>query len=337
MATISINDWPTRYGPGVIRWACGQVSDYVVLTSPSAWRAVADQFAHEPKAVEFVISQEQSEVDAMAARLPPAAHVVGAGGGMALDMAKYVAWKSGARLWLAPTIVSTGSVFQSGFPMRKQGKLDVIPQTVAPRAVLFDTEVIAAAPPHLNAAGMAECICWLAQIAAWRWWSDQGLAGKAWDQAAVDETESWVADCVAAYVDDLDGQGRPGPLAVRVCAEVNRQRHELKLAKLDVGHAIDHLFENTFTWVHGRHMLHAEGVALGTLINNALCGHGFAEARKLLDACGGRYLPQQIGCNWDEIESTLAAIPDHCDHLQWGTCILHHMSADCRALRRLIC
>ena len=337
MAITPIKDWPTRYGPGVIRWACGQVKDYVVLTSPSAWRAVSDQFAHEPKAVDFVTSQEQSEVETLLAGLPRAEHVVGAGGGMALDAAKYVAWKNGGVLWLVPTVVSTGSVFQSGFPMRKQGKLEVIPETVVPRAVLFDTDVIAAAPPHLNAAGMAECICWLAQVAAWKWWCDQGLPGEAWDPAAVDEAESWVEDCVAAYVNDLDEHGRPGPDAVRVCAEVNRQRYELKLAKLDVSHAIDHLFENTFTWVHGRHLLHAEAVALGTLMNDVLCGCGFEQSRKLLDACGTRYLPKQIGCDWDEIESTLAAVPDHCDHLGWGTCILHHMSADCQALRRMIC
>ncbi len=337
MAIIPVNDWPTRYGPGVIRWACGQVKNYVVLTSPSAWQAVSGQFAHKPEAVEFVASQEQSDMESLLDRLPPTEHVVGAGGGIALDVAKYVAWKNGGVLWLAPTVVSTGSIFQSGFPLRRNGKLHLISETVAPQAVLFDTDVIAAAPRHLNSAGMAECVCWLAQVAAWRWWCDQGLPGKTWDQSAVDEAEKWVDDCVAAYVNGLDKQGRPGPDAIRLCAEVNRQRHELKLAKLDVGHAIDHLFENTFTWVHGRHMLHAEAVALGTLMNNILCGCGLDRARKLLDACGTRYLPEQIGCNWDEIQSTLAAVPDHCDHLGWGVSILHHMKIDCRELRRMIC
>lgn len=88
-----------------------------------------------------------------------------------------MAGQTGATFISIPTIVSTGTVFQSTFPARREGKLYLVAETVVPLHTLFDTDIIHAAPAHLNAAGMAECVCLLAGVASWRWWCEQGLDG----------------------------------------------------------------------------------------------------------------------------------------------------------------
>ena len=123
-----IKDWQAEYGPGVIARHCASLDDYVVLTSPSAWNAVRKEFAHEPRFVEFVTSQEECYNQSMLMRLPQAAYVLGIGGGKALDASKLAAWKKHAKLILVPTVVSSGSVFTTGFPLRREGKLFIIPQ-----------------------------------------------------------------------------------------------------------------------------------------------------------------------------------------------------------------
>ena len=336
MSTTAPKDWNIQFGPRVIESHCGLIDDYVVLTSPSAMTAVRDQFRHEPKAISYVTSQEQDQNEALVQSMPQAKYVLGIGGGMALDAAKYVASKLDADLITIPTVVSTGAIFQAGVPERYQGQLKEIPDLKVPEFVLLDTDVIRAAPPHLNSAGMAECICWLSSLASWRWWCEQGLPGPEWDQSAADEVENWVRGHVDRYVGDLDEDGRPGPDAIYTSAMVNIERFDLKIWTMQAVHGIDHLLDNTFVYVHLVNLLHGELVALGTLINNILCGSQFDQARDMLRACRTRYRPEAIGCTWDQVRQVLEHIPEHCDVIDWPKTWLHHGQVDDELFARIV-
>jgi glycerol dehydrogenase-like iron-containing ADH family enzyme len=85
--------------------------------------------------------------------LPQAELVLTVGCGKALDAGKFVAWKRGLPYVMIPTIVSTGSVFQLFVPTRHNNKIHTIVEASSPECVLFDTDVIGATAPHLNAAG----------------------------------------------------------------------------------------------------------------------------------------------------------------------------------------
>jgi len=255
---------------------------------------------------------------------------------MELDAAKYVEWKNDAELITIPTIVSTGAIFQPTFPERHAGRVTIIFDVKVPQMVLLDTDVIRAAPPHLNAAGMAECVCWLAQLSSWRWWCDEGLEGPTWDQAAADEVENWVIERVGQYTCDIDADGRPGPDAIRACAMVNTERFDLSIWKLQAGHSIDHLLDNTFVYVHGTNLLHAELVALGTLINNVLYESRFEQARNMLTACGTRFRPSEIGCTWEQIQQTLHGIRENCDAIGWPPTWFHHRDLDSDTFARIV-
>ena len=320
----NLDDWRALYGPGVIERQCGDVTSYVALTSPSAWRAVEPLLPAAPAGTAFVTNQEEDYLQEIADDLPKAQMVLGIGGGKALDAAKFVAGRTGRPFMLIPTIVSTGAVFNPGVPARRSGRLHIIDRTLSPEAVLFDTEVIRAAPPYLNAAGMAECICWLGGVASWKWWVREGLDGLLWDDAVADETINWVETRVADYVGDLDAEGRPGERAIRAAAEVNRERHHLKLLSSKAAHIICHLFDNTFLLMHGRDLRHGEAVALGALIGCHLYGWGFDEAKGHFEACGTRFRPRDIGCTWDEARATLGRVAEHADCLGWPKTFFHY-------------
>jgi len=319
-----LDDWKALYEPGVIARECRGITSYVALTSPSAWRAVEPLLPAAPVGKAFVTNQEEDYLQELADKLPKAQMVLGIGGGKALDAAKFVASRRDLPFILIPTIVSTGAVFNPGVPARRKGRLHIIDQTIAPEVLLFDTEVIRAAPPHLNAAGMAECICWLGGVASWKWWVQEGLDGPPWDDAVADETINWVETRVADYAGDLDADGRPGERAIRAAAEVNRERHHLKLLSSEAAHIICHLFDNTFLLVHGRDLHHGEAVALGALIGCHLYGWGFDEAKRNFQACGTRFRPRDIGCTWDEARATLGRVAEHADRLEWPKTFFHH-------------
>ncbi|MGH2461384.1 MAG: iron-containing alcohol dehydrogenase, partial [Chloroflexota bacterium] len=254
-------------------------------------------------------------LEALTPRLPDADYVLAIGGGNALDVGKYVAWKLNRRFVMIPTIVSTGSVFQSPVAIRRATTWDFQRETVAPEVLLFDLDVIRDAPPRLNRAGMGECVCQLAPGVAWQWWSDHGLEGPAYDPSAAETTRRWARERCAAFSRDLDATGQPNAIGIRIAAEINRERYDLPTFGTSGGHSLDHSFAITFEWIHRRELIHGEGVALGTLINALLYESGFDEAKALLDSCGVLYRPRDIGCTDAEVRQVLDRFNDLNDRL----------------------
>ena len=329
------DDWTAVYGSDVIVRECRGLTPYLVVTSPSAWRAVEPLLPGPPTGCVFATSQEEDHLLDLSHALPKADRVLAIGGGKALDAGKFVAWKKGLPYVLIPTIVSTGSIFQPFVPIRRNNNVLRIEETPRPERVLFDTDVIRSAPPHLNAAGMAECICWLGSVASWRWWTAEGLGGPPWDEEIAREAREWVRRSVNTYASDLDRQGRPGELGIRTAAEVNRQRHHLRLSSLGETHSLCHVMDGAFLWTHGRDLYHGEIVALGTLIGCYLYDLDFDEAKADLSACGIRFRPRQIGCTWDEVRATFARVPRYADGLDWPETFLHHRPISDGLFRRM--
>ena len=313
----NLDDWNAVYGPDVVRRECRSVRHFVVLTTPSAWRAVSPLLPTAPKGTAFVTGQEEDHLLALERDLPDAGRVLGIGGGKALDAAKFVAWKRNRPFTLIPTIVSTGALFNPAIPVRCAGRCHVVFSELAPEAVLFDTGVIRAAPPALNARGMAECICWLGAVASWEWWWRERLGGPAFDEVAAGEAVSWVRRRVADYLGDLDPDKRPGEHGIRAAAEVNRERHHLRLAALGAARLLCHIFDNTFLLAHRRDLPHGEAVALGTLMGCHLYESLFDEAKECFAACGVRFRPRNIGCTWQEVRVTLERVPENTAFLGW--------------------
>ncbi len=108
--------WDARYGWDLISGHAPQFQDAVVVSSPSAMALVEPLLVHRPIQVVFQRGMHDSILAEMLAALPEAKRMLAIGGGNALDVGKYLAWKKGWPLIMIPTIVSTGAVFQSPLP-----------------------------------------------------------------------------------------------------------------------------------------------------------------------------------------------------------------------------
>ncbi len=305
---LDSREWDARYGWDLVADHGPQFDDYIAITTPSAWAAVEDLLPHAPRHREFHQGMDERYLDALLPTLPEARQVLAIGGGNALDVGRYVAWKLGKPVVEIPTIVSTGAVFQSGVALRRADDWEFIGETVAPEFLLFDYGVIRSAPPHLNCAGMGECVCQFGVIGAWRWWDKQGLGGKPFDEAVAAPTAEWVRDRCARFSQDLDEDGQPGEEGIRIAAEISRERYDLPTVKEVERRCVDHNFVLAFEWVHGRELIHSEGVALGALISAYVYEQDFEETKALLDSCRVRYRPHEIGCTVDEMRATVDQI-----------------------------
>ena len=304
---LDSKQWNVRYGWDLLREFGAEYQDYIAITSPSAWSVAQERFTAPPRHLEYQQGMGEQYLGSLLDRLPDARQVLAIGGGNALDVGKYVAWKLEKPLVMIPTIVSSGAVFQSYIAVRGSTGLE-FHDTIAPEHLLFDFGLIRSAPPSLNCAGMGECICQLGVMAGWRWWDAQGLGGRPYDEAMADTTISWVRDRATRFSEDLDEQGQPQEVGIRIAAEINRERHELPTAKVVEGRSVDHTFVVAFELMQGRELIHSEGVALGTLISTYIYESYFDESKSLLDACHVRYRPREIGCSLKELREVLGKI-----------------------------
>ena len=111
MAHIT-SQWKAHYGKDLLSAYGAKYESYIAITSPKAWAAASAFLPHAPRHLEFQQGMGEVYLDRLVSSLPDSEWVLAIGGGNAIDVGKYAAWKLERRLILIPTIVSTGAGFQ---------------------------------------------------------------------------------------------------------------------------------------------------------------------------------------------------------------------------------
>lgn len=138
--------------------------------------------------------------------------IYGIGGGLAADAAKYVAWRRGVPLALIPTALSVDAHFTWVSGVRRDGCVTYL--TTGPAAVVYaDIAFLAAAPPHLRAAGVCDLLSIATALHDWRYAEERGMNPP--DQRYT----PWVAAAARAILDGTldiaDAAGRGDPAGAR--------------------------------------------------------------------------------------------------------------------------
>ena len=292
------------FGRGLLAGASVDWGDALVLTMPEPWEVARPMIPWPPRHVHHVASMDRQVVERAEADLPQAGTVVGLGGGMALDMAKYVAWRRGLEPVLVPSIASVDACVTNTVAVRDEGKVRYV-GFVVPQAVLADFDLMQSAPPHLNRAGIGDILS--IHTALWDW---QAAAERALIAHNAD-----VARQTAALVDQLESRAEE----VRaVTGDALRWLIEAYAAEnalcLQVGHArpeegSEHFFAYNVEHRTGRGYVHGELVGLGILLMARLQGNEPARVEDILEATGVRFQPRDLDLSQAEVEETLFTLP----------------------------
>jgi len=293
-------------GRGLVAQASRDWGDALVLTMPEPWAIAQPMLSTPPGHVQFVASMDREVVERTEAESPPAGTVVGLGGGTALDMAKYVAWRRGLEPILIPSIASVDACVTNTIAVRDEGKVHYV-GFVVPHVVLADFELMQSAPPHLNRAGIGDILSIHTALWDWKAAADRGLI----------EYEADVARGTAALVDRLEE--RTGEMqsvseeALRWLIEAYAMENALCL---QVGHArpeegSEHFFAYNVEHRTGRGYVHGELVGLGIVLMSRLQGNDPARAERILKEAGVRFQPRELGLSRDEVEGALLTLRDY--------------------------
>ena len=293
-----------EFGAGIIPERSRAWGRYLLVTTPPVHEAVGPMLARPPALAHFVASMDRNLLERLEPGIPPADTIVGIGGGAALDLAKFIAWRRGQEPVLVPSIASVDAAVTNSVAVRDDRKVRYI-AFVVPQVVIADFTLMKTAPPHLNRAGIGDL---LSIHTGSHDWGLAAAAGEVADDAAVARQAAVIVD----RLEGLAGEVRAvTDNALRFLIEAYAEENALCLR---VGHSrpeegSEHFFAYHLEHLTRRDFVHGEIVCLGALLMARLQRHRPERVENILAATGVRYQPQELGITRAELEQTLTSLP----------------------------
>lgn len=292
--------FPTVMGRGLF----GEFKNFVnppflIVTMPDLWEMFRHEFEGADYRLYLTDSIEQADLDRDAVALTGIRAVIGLGGGQALDVAKWFAWRRNLPLFQAPTALSVNAVYSHRSGVRDGGKV-IYRGYAVPECVFIDYDVLRAAPRHLNWSGIGDILCFRTGVLDWQYARDNGKAEAKWpyDQDLADQSLSKVQ----SIIDNIDG------IRAMTDAGIDALVDGLKWGTSFQGsgwcprhiEGTDHFLFYTLEKQTGKKFLHGQPVGLGIVVGSMLHEQGADEMLDTIAGIGLDVRPQAMGLNWDQ-------------------------------------
>lgn len=161
------------YGRGVAKQLVDNLDKCLIVTMEDLWPSLEGLFQKKPAQIHFVDTLEIRQLETWVKGISGVDHVIGMGGGVAADVAKFVHWKNGVPLYQVPTIVSVDAFFTHEIAIRDNGVVKYIGDAV-PQQVFVDYGIIQTAPKILNRSGLGDILSCHTGLFDWKLAADAG-------------------------------------------------------------------------------------------------------------------------------------------------------------------
>jgi glycerol dehydrogenase-like iron-containing ADH family enzyme len=323
---MSIQLFNVVYGRDLVSKLRESLSEpYLVVSMADLWPRFERAFTHSRHHVHLVDSLEVRDLEALVRDLPSVEVVVGLGGGMAIDVAKYIAWRRRLPLFQVPTSMSVNAPFAQRAAVRDEGVLKYVGWAV-PETVYVDYDVIRTAPLAINRSSVGDIACYY--TAHWDWAMAQ-REGKCEPQWPYDEY--WVGQSRAILDGVLD--------AADAIHDVSDEGIRALMNALRWGGASfnntgwnprpiegsEHTFFYSLEYLTHRPFSHGQIVSLGVLLMSFLQGNDPEFIKSRFDRIGVAYQPEAMGITWDDVRAGLRFMPEywHKAGNLWYTAAVH--------------
>ena len=263
---------------------------FTLITQPGPRAALTGHHLARAGAIVEARSLDRAELEHLAATAPRGPAVVGVGGGVVMDSAKWLAFRSAAPLVLAPSILSVDACVTNTVAVRDGNQVSYEGFVEADRIVL-DTDLVRAAPSRLNRAGAGDLLS--IHTALWDWAAEGGNGGAPF-QPGVARRATAVLGSLAAVADGVAAvTGEALTTVLLGYADINDLTVQCGHAQMEEGS--EHYFAYHLERLTGQQFVHGEVVTLGVVIMSRLQHNDPDWALRTADRCGVQWRPAQLG------------------------------------------
>jgi glycerol-1-phosphate dehydrogenase [NAD(P)+] len=296
-------------GAGALRRVRGELARGAVLTMPPPWQAVLATARIEPAQVVMLESIEETVLDRLAGELRGVPQVAGVGGGVAIDAAKYVAWKLGVPCISVPTTVSTTAFANATIGIRRRSQIAYVGDAEArTRLLVVDLDVIGAAPRQLNVAGAADLLAIHTACVDWEIAWASGVTEHPPDPVALEQAR----DIVRFVINRADVIRRMDGRAIKLLVDLSLEAVEIESGHPRMGEGSEHFLVYLLERLTGRMFQHGAVVGLAIDVVSALQADGWHDRLcGALDAIGLGYTPRDLELAPAVVRKALERLPDY--------------------------
>ena len=317
--------FPTVFGRGLY----GEFKNFVnppflIVTMSDLWPLFGHEFEGADYRLYLTDSIEQADLDRDAAELKDIRAIIGLGGGQALDVAKYFAWKRNLPLFQAPTALSVNAVYGQRSGVRDNGKVTYRGYAV-PECVFIDYDVLRAAPRALNWSGIGDILCFHTGVLDWQYARDTGKAEEKWpyDPALAAQSLSKV-EAVVSNIDGIRTMTDQGIATLVDGLSWGTTYHGSGWCPRHI-EGTDHFLFYTLEKLTGRKFLHGQPVGLGVVVGSMLHENRAEEMLQTISAIGLDIRPEAMGLTWTQLEDGLTAMRSYINSLPLWHSLAHDM------------
>ncbi len=292
----------SRFGAGAIDGLGKELGRFIVTTMDVPWRLAQPRLGAKPVAVIHVENMEIETLDRQITAAPECETVLAIGGGQAIDLGKYLAWKRGVRLVTAPTILSVDAFVTPAAGIRRGHRVEYVGQT-SPDPLVIDYDLIRTAPPELNIAGVGDLLSIHTACFDWE------LAAR----AGRSEFPFRAEDVAAARTILADTMAQAD--AIRACSDAGLRAivegyMRVNTLCLPAGHyrveeGSEHYLFYELEERLKRPFIHGWIVGLGVYFLSRLQDHAPDEVVAFMNTVGLRYQPAYLGLRAEDLIASL--------------------------------
>jgi glycerol dehydrogenase-like iron-containing ADH family enzyme len=332
---LAIPPFPTVFGRSLLAEVPAFAAPpFLVVTMADLWPTFRAAFPVGTP-VHLVETMERAALEAALPGLSGIASVVGVGGGQAIDCAKYFAWRLGLPLHQFPTALSVDAMYGQRAAVRENGIVRYV-GWARPETVYVDLDILAAAPAHLNHAGIGDVLCFLTAVWDWELARDRGRLEPRWPYDPVLAAESLAR--AEALLQGWQAVRDLSPEGIRLIVEGfqwgGASFHAAGWCPRHIEGVEHHLFY-ALEALTGRKFLHGQAVCLGIVAGALMHGRRAGELARAIRRIGVDMRPEAMGIGWGDVARALTALPSFVrdQGLPWG--VAHEFRADAAFLSGL--
>ena len=285
---------------------------YLVVTMADLWpRFEAELAGPDLAGVHLVDTLELADLERAADALPVIGSVVGLGGGQALDVAKFFAWRRKLPLFQVPTATTVNAPFGHRSGVRDRGRVRYLGWAI-PEAVYIDFDVIASAPAYLNRSGIGDVLCYHTAHEDWALADRLGRTEPRWpyDPSLVADART-VMGSVMAALDEIREGSEAG---IRALVLANRWGgttfHDSGWNPRHI-EGVDHFVFYNLERITGRHFIHGQPVGLGIIAGSILQENEPEAMAAAIVRAGVDVRPEAMGVTWKDVGQALFKLRDY--------------------------
>lgn len=305
------------FGEGAAEGVGHAYDSYLAVSMEVPWALARERLGKAPRQVHLVESVDFDAAEALVGSAPEVEAVIGIGGGQAVDVAKYVAWRRGMKLVLIPTIISTDAFATPAAGLRKGGKVEYLGEARVERLVI-DYNLIKTAPKGLNISGAGDILSCHTACFDWKLAWEYGQEPLGYSEETVRRSLALVEriDVHAEQIREVSSEG------IRVLVECELEIVEICIgparAPDGAGHSgpghfrseegSEHFFFYNVEHRTGRPFVHGWIVGLGIFLMSRLQENRHPWITALMDRLGLPYHPRDMNLTPEDVAGALLTL-----------------------------